>query len=80
MKIALALLYLAFTICEPAGAATGNPVDLQSRYGHYYATVLINEDGTAVESYEWSRTVLKEAALESAKRNQWNGINGVRLD
>ncbi len=68
MKIALVLFYFAFAFCEPVNAATGNPVDLQTRFGHYYATFLINEDGTAVESYEWSKTVLKESALESSKR------------
>lgn len=68
MKIAFASLLAALTLCGPARAAMGDPLDLQIRFGHYYTTVLVNEDGTAVESFEWSKTVLKEAALESSKR------------
>jgi transglutaminase-like putative cysteine protease len=68
MKIALALFLATLTLCDPAHAVTGEPLDLQIRFGHYYSTFLINEDGTAVESYDWSKTVLKEAALERSKR------------
>lgn len=68
MKIASALLLAALALCGAAHAATGDPLDLQIRYGHYYETILINEDGTAVESYEWSKTILKETALEWSKR------------
>ena len=53
MKIILASFLAALALCVPASAATGNPLDLQTRFGRYYETVLINEDGTAVESYEW---------------------------
>ncbi|WP_301101249.1 DUF3857 and transglutaminase domain-containing protein [Propionivibrio sp.] len=38
------------------------------RVGRYYESFLVNEDGTAVESLEWSKTVLKETALERSKR------------
>lgn len=68
MKIILALLLTALALCAPANAATGNPLDLQIRYGHYYVSLFINEDGTSDGAYEWSKTVLKEAALERAKR------------
>ena len=68
MKIAIALFLAALALCGPAGAATGDPLDLQIRYGRYYETFVINEDGTAVESFEWSKTVLKESALEWSKR------------
>lgn len=68
MKIILASFFAALVLCGPTRAATGDPLDLQTRFGHYYATFLINEDGTAVESHEWSETVLKEAALEGSKR------------
>jgi transglutaminase-like putative cysteine protease len=68
MKIALTLFLAALAISSPIRAATGDPLDLQIRFGRYYATFLINEDGTAVESLEWSKTILKEAALEESKR------------
>lgn len=51
-----------------AAAAAGEPLELQTRYGHYYTNLTVNLDGTAVESREWSMTVLKETALEWAKR------------
>jgi transglutaminase-like putative cysteine protease len=51
------------------GQATAEPsLDLQHRYPLYHATIVINADGTAVESREWSITVLKESALEWAKQ------------
>lgn len=56
-------------LCHVAQAATGEPLELQQRYGHYYTTFVINEDGTAVESREWSMTVLKDTAVEWAKRS-----------
>lgn len=68
MKIAFAIVCCVIALCATARAATGDPLDLQTRFGHYYVTHLINEDGTAVESYEWSQTILKDAALESSKR------------
>jgi transglutaminase-like putative cysteine protease len=54
-------------LCASAFAATGDPLELQTRFGYYHATYLINEDGTSVESHEWSKTVLKETALERSK-------------
>lgn len=69
MKIFLLALFLtALALCRPVSAATGDQLDLQTRLGRYYATFYINEDGTAVESFEWSQTVLKETALETSKR------------
>ena len=47
MKFVLALLIATLTLCDSAIAATGDPLDLQIRYGHYYASLLINEDGTS---------------------------------
>lgn len=67
MKITSAIFLVLIVFCSSAFAAAGDPVDLQVRFGRYYATYHINADGTAEESHEWSRTVLKEAALESAK-------------
>jgi transglutaminase-like putative cysteine protease len=60
----LALIGLLQTV--PTSAAES--LDVQVRYGHYYTTWVVNADGTAVEYREWSMTVLKEAAVEWAKR------------
>lgn len=68
MKIVLTTILAIFAFCNLAGAATGDLLDLQIRFGHYHATFVINENGTAVESHEWSKTVLKESALEGSKR------------
>ncbi len=67
MKTAFASFFAALAFCCSAYAAAGDPIDLQTRFGYYHATYLIHEDGTAVESHEWSRTVLKETALERSK-------------
>jgi transglutaminase-like putative cysteine protease len=53
----------------PANAATGDPLELQVRYGRFHSTYVVNEDGTAAESHEWSMTVLKDTAVEWAKRS-----------
>lgn len=50
-----------------SSAMAAEAVDLQTRFGRYYSTIVVNDDGTAVESAEWSMKVLKESALERAK-------------
>ena len=72
MKINFIWLFTLLALCNLAHAATGERLDVQSRYGHYFTTFVINEDGTAIESREWSRTVLKEAAVEWLKRSSIN--------
>ena len=67
MKILIASFLAAIAFSNSSWAATGDPLDLQTRYNRYHATYHINEDGTAVESHEWSKTILKQAAVESAK-------------
>ena len=63
-----AICFLVFSfLTNFAMAAAGDPRDLTSRYGHNHATYVLNEDGTSIESREWSKTVLKEAALAGAK-------------
>ena len=52
-----------------ANAATGDPLELQVRYGRSHSIYVVNEDGTAAESHEWSMTVLKDTAVEWAKRS-----------
>lgn len=67
MQFVSALFLAALAWCGQAFAA-GEPLDPQIRVGRYYQSTVINEDGTAVQSVEWSRTVLKDSALEWAKR------------
>ena len=64
---ARALLLVALLACTPAHAGKGDPVDLDVRYGRVYNSYVINADGTATETYDWSMTVLKDSALEWAK-------------
>lgn len=59
---------LAFLAALCGGSAQAEPVDLVSRYPHYHTAIVVNADGTASETREWSMTVLKEAALARAKR------------
>src|SRR5437868_7128726 len=66
MKIRFLWLFL-LALCNLAYAAAGEPLDLQARYGHYYTSFVVNEDGTGTESREWSTTVLKETAVAWAK-------------
>ncbi len=68
MKRSLIWLAPLLSLCMPVFAGDAEPLDLSSRYPHYYATIVINEDGTASEAREWSMTVLKEAAIDRAKR------------
>jgi transglutaminase-like putative cysteine protease len=68
MKFAFATFLAALVFCCPAHAAAGDPIELQIRFDYYHATYVINADGTAVESHEWSKSVLKETALEWSKR------------
>ncbi len=67
MKTRILWLFALLMLSDVAGAEAGKPLDLQYRYGHYYTSFVINEDGTAVESREWSLTVLKETAVAWAK-------------
>jgi transglutaminase-like putative cysteine protease len=68
MKFALALFLTVLSFCGTANAAAGDPLDLQIRFNRYHQNFLINADGTATESTEWSKKILKETALEGTKR------------
>jgi transglutaminase-like putative cysteine protease len=50
-----------------AAAHAAGPLDLQSRFPYYHVSITLDESGRATETHEWSRVVLKEAALDSAK-------------
>jgi transglutaminase-like putative cysteine protease len=65
-----AVVLAALLVSSPLVCAeTGDLLDLPLRYGHAYADYVINADGTATESHEWSTTILKQTAVESAKRS-----------
>jgi hypothetical protein len=68
MKIAFASFFAAIAFYGSAYAETGAPLDLSTRFGRYYVSYVINVDGTAAETHEWSKTVLKESAIDSSKR------------
>jgi len=68
------VLCLVALLTAPAltRADKGDPVALQVRYGRAYSSYVLHEDGTATETHEWSMTVLKDSALEWAKRTSIN--------
>lgn len=67
MKSGLAALLLLLLNCGPAFAAPEDAPDLQVRFGRYHVSYVINANGTATETHEWTRTVLRESALEGSK-------------
>lgn len=67
MKFAMATLVAVVSLFCSLPAVSAEVVDLKTRIGRYYTSIVVNEDGTAVESAEWSKTVLKEAAIENVK-------------
>lgn len=56
---------LASLLVQAAPAST--PLDPAVRYGNDDVTYTLNEDGTSVETHQWSRTVLKPQAVEWVK-------------
>jgi hypothetical protein len=60
------LLVLAFSM--PGFAQSDARPELRTRYEYYYATYRLNADASHVETHEYAMKVLKEAALEGAKR------------
>lgn len=63
----LAALCLLLLNCGAAFAAAEDAPDLQVRYGRYHAAYVVNTDGKATETHEWTKTVLRESALEGSK-------------
>lgn len=64
-RFAAILVTVVLSCVLPARAA--EPLDLQTRFGRFHTDIVIQADGTAVETVEWSKTILKQSALESAK-------------
>ena len=67
-KLGFMAVFLAVLNCDTVLAAPEDALDPQVRFGRYHAGFVVNADGTATETHEWTRTVLKEAALEGSKR------------
>ena len=63
----LAALLLVLLNCGAALAAPDDSPEPQVRFGRYHVAYAVNANGTATETHEWTRTVLKESALESSK-------------
>jgi len=62
------VLAAVLVLFSPLLAAADESPDLASRVEHYYIDYRLNDDASAVAAYEWSVKVLKEAAVDGAKR------------
>lgn len=67
MKIINSLL-VALTCLAPVFAGEDETAEIFTRYAHYYLAYSLNNDGSATESHDWGKTILKERALEYSKR------------
>ena len=68
MKSLTGALLAGLATFGTVSACAAEPLDLATRYGHYRASVSLKDDGSATESVDWSMTILKDTALEAAKR------------
>lgn len=68
MRSGLAALIVVISNCATALAAPGDAPELQVRFGRYHAGFVVNANGTATETHEWTKTVLRESALEDSKQ------------
>lgn len=68
MKYGYALLFCLLSWGAGPDAALAAQPELQVRFGHYHARFVVDAEGTATETHEWSKTILKDSALDSAKR------------
>lgn len=57
------------SFCLPLVAYAGDPLDLQYRYRQYHVSYELNADGTGTETRKMELVVLKEPAIEWAKRS-----------
>ena len=51
-----------------AVAGDADAPELQTRFGHYYATYSLNADSTHVEIHDWTMKILQARAVEGSKR------------
>lgn len=68
MKYGLALLLYLLQLLSGIHAATAAQPDLQVHFGYYHASFVVDAEGTATETHAWSKTILKESALDASKR------------
>lgn len=68
MNWRIPLLFVA-TLSMTGLAAAQESFELQVKYGRMHSAYVVNEDGTSTETHEWSMTVLKETAVQWAKRS-----------
>jgi hypothetical protein len=54
-------------VCFRSNAAEVGEPELDTRFGHYYATYSINADASHVETHDWTTKVLQERAVEGVK-------------
>jgi transglutaminase-like putative cysteine protease len=67
VKQTLFLCVALLAVCFRAEAAEADEPELDTRFGHYYATFHINADASHVETHDWTTKVLQERAVEGAK-------------
>lgn len=67
MRYALLLSILLGQFFSGLIALASVPMDLPIRYEHYHVKYVLHDDATLIESREWSRTVLKQSAIDSVK-------------
>lgn len=68
MKIIRSLLMALVCVTASAFAGEDEAAELFTRYAHYYLAYSVNDDGSATESHDWGKTILKDRALEYSKR------------
>jgi transglutaminase-like putative cysteine protease len=68
MNWRISLLFVA-TLSMTGLAAAQEPLELQVKYGRMHMSYVVNDDGTSKETHEWSMTLLKDTAIEWAKRS-----------
>ena len=68
MKYSLFVLFSLFVFSSEVFAETQEEPELAIRFEYYYANYSLNEDSSHVESHEWAKKILKERAVEGAKR------------
>jgi transglutaminase-like putative cysteine protease len=76
-KILALFLSMFACICQNAWSAP-TPLDLAQRYGTYHTQYVLNADGSGTETHEWSMTVLKQQAIEWAKRASFSYSTSVQ--
>ena len=64
----ISLILASIVLLAGFAAQADTPLDMPIRSGHYHIRYVLNDDATLVETREWSRTILKQSAIDWAKR------------